>query len=1544
MLVRRTFLPVWGENMKAQHIQGTDIHSHLTRVRAPARLRANTLILGFSLSLVLAVTLLAANDGSRRAAPGAANRLMAASALNDKASALTRTSTSSKPQLAESYPKLPLAFTPNGGVMDGAAGFSSRGPGYSLFLEPGEAVLELSQAAPDLSAEATPSSPKFGGDNRAQQLAYLHSAQKQMAREGIARWKSAGRQRWLQEQKNFELRLRLLGASMQAHISGAAQLGSISNYFLGNDPSKWHTRVPNYAQVRYQNVWPGVDLVYYGNQQQLEHDFILAPGADPAVIQLAAAGARKVTMDADGDVVLQVGDGEVRLKKPLIYQQRNGKRQEVVGHYVLSKDQRISFAVGKFDRTRALVIDPVLSYATYLGGSNIDEAGSVAAHAQGNLYVYGDTLSGNFPTTSGSYSTSCKSDGQCAAGTLHDIFVSKLNPLGTALIYSTYLGGSGDDEAGFSMAVDSSGDAYVTGLTSSVDFPTVNPVQGTFGGGIYDAFVSKLNPTGSALVYSTHLGGGGYDFGDGIAVDTAGNAYVSGYTESTNFPILSSLTPMPSSGLSSSTDAGGAWTAASGLLTQDVLSLAISASGPSTIYAGGEGVYKSADGGITWTDISGGLPPAVGDHMLAVDPTTSATVYVEETSISGIQFFQSTDAGGTWNSISSGLPGMSTGFYASSSFIVTDPVSSGTLYVGLVGSNSQGMSSSGVFKSTNGGGTWEEMDSGTNTSFYSYNLAIASGSPETLYLQDDYALYTSTNGGASWTLVSEPFLPSGSSLIPLIVDPAAPATLYTLYADFAILQSTDGGVTFNPVYSGPGTPQSLAAAATLPTTIYAGLQGEINGGGGVLQSTNGGITWNPVNTGLQNLNVEALAANPAVPSTIYGGTSLGTGFVAKLNPSGSGLVYSSYLSGNSYTNAEAPAVDASGNAYVTGLTEATNFPVTTGAVQPACDTNFNICISGYVSKINPTGSAFVYSTYLGGSFNTQPFEVSMDAAGDAYVTGYTFSIDFPVVNAVQDACGMPIVMGVVCNQTGFVSELNPSASAFVFSTYLGGTGTDIPGAISVDGAGNVDVAGQTSSTDFPILNPLQAALIGASNAFITQLGPSGNSILFSTYLGGGGEFDVFGAAVDSSGNVYINGDTPSTDFPVVNAFQPVFGDVVDVFLAKVSFGAGVSLSPTSLAFTEPVGETSATRTITVTNNGSAALSLTSIAITGTNMGDFAQTNTCGTSVAAGASCAISVTFTPPATGAFSASVTLTDNALGSPQAIIITGTGTPAAPAVTLLPTSLTYASQLVGTTSTAQTVTLTNSGNAALSLTSVAVTGTNISDFAQTNTCGTSVAAGASCTISVTFTPQATGARSASVTATDNASDSPQTVGLSGTGVAFSAPEVSPTSLTLAAGQSGMIAATVSSEGGFAGTVTVSCTSAPTAATCVPSPTTLTLTSGSSAASTVTVTTTARGLLPPPGGPQTPVGPLTAVPVLAMAVLAGLFFAMRRPGRMDAAMGRRLGGIGLASVLLWLGLLAACGGGSSTTTGTPAGNYTLTITAVSGSSSTSTTVPLTVQ
>ncbi len=728
--------------------------------------------------------------------------------------------------------------------------------------------------------------------------------------------------------------LNLVGANFAVKPEGLNELSGKSNYFIGNDPKKWRTNVSHFAKVRFNNVYPGIDLVYYGNGPRLECDFVVAPGADPGRVRFSASGRAKPVIEDGGNV--RVGTG-VLLLRPVIYQQDARGRRDVAGGYQIRRG-RVGFDIPSYDRSLPLIIDPVLVYSTFLGGSSSDAAWGVAVDSAGNAYIIGQTSSVDFPTVKPFQTTTQE---------LWTIFVSKISADGSTLLYSTYLGGSpgtlpppapGDAPGG--IAVDAAGNAYISGTTYAQDFPTVNPIQGKLPGGcpsnnfgtncVPAAVVAKLNASGSALVYSTYLGGTGGDGASAIAIDAAGSAYIAGTTSSIDFP------------------------------------------------------------------------------------------------------------------------------------------------------------------------------------------------------------------------------------------------------------------TVNPLQA-----------------------------------------------------------------TTHRRTSTGLG--AKLNPAGSALVYSTYLGGSGNDGVTGIAVDNSANVYVTGVTSSQDFPLQ-NPLQGKPGNGFSLA---FVTKINASGSALVYSSFLSGSGGDQGNAIAVDAAGNAYLTGLTFSKDFPTANAAQAVsidASCPSVKPEPCGDA-FVTKINAAGTGLVYSTFLGGSGPDKGWAIAVDSAGNAHVTGETVSADFPTLSPLQAAVDPDGSMFVAKYSSTG-SLLYSTYFGSHAATG-YAIAVDASDNAYIAGGfrtVADVVFPVVSALQPANngGEGGDAVIVKIGPGnsPGVATSPGVLTFpAQMIGTASSAQSITLLAAGSSPLTIASL----TASGDFAQTNNCGTSLAAGATCTINVIFAPTVSGPRTGAITITDNAGSGVQSVKLSG-------------------------------------------------------------------------------------------------------------------------------------------------------------------------------------------------------------------------------------------------------------------------------------------------
>ncbi len=483
---------------------------------------------------------------------------------------------------AKAYGKLPLSFEENRGQTAPEVRYVSHGSGYELFLEPQEVVLAL---RPKQHYDLSPR-------HRTASIRAMRNARKAA--------------------KITAVRMQLEGANPHPDIAGLEHLPTRVNYFIGNDPKKWHTDVPAFARVKYEKVYPGVDLVFYGNQRRLEYDFIVAPGADPKAIQLKIDGAHKMRINSHGDLVLSITGGEVELQKPHIYQKVGDERREIAGNYTIAGFNRLSFSVPSYDHSAPLILDPVLDYATYLGGTSDDVGYAIAVDGSGNCFIAGQTFSTDFPAgTNGGVIAA-------PAGNLGASFVAELDPTGANLLYSTYLAGSttSSSDAAFGVAVDAAGKVYVTGLTLAIDFPTTSanafnpgPLIANASG---TAYLTKLDPTmsgTSSLIYSTYLAGTGGDYGNSVAADAAGNAYVVGQTDSTDFPTANPLQSAPSNAIGTA------------FLTRIDTTKVAAGSLIFSTYFGGNGV--NAANYLGYGDTASGVATDSSQHAYIVGATSS---------------------------------------------------------------------------------------------------------------------------------------------------------------------------------------------------------------------------------------------------------------------------------------------------------------------------------------------------------------------------------------------------------------------------------------------------------------------------------------------------------------------------------------------------------------------------------------------------------------------------------------------------------------------------------------------------------------------------------------------------------------------------------------------------------------------------------------------------------------------------------------------------------------------------------------------------------
>jgi hypothetical protein len=786
----------------------------------------------------------------------------------------------------QNYGKFSLSFEANVGQADAQVQFLAHGPGYGLYLTGSEAVMVLSSAQGSgargqgsvPSNEAWPVGQPFQPDGAGQ----------------------AGRpelQPATADIQSTVVRMQVLDGNAGVQAVGEQQQPGIVNYFLGNDPSQWHTHIATYARVTYPNIYPGIALAYYGSQQQLEYDFVVAPGADPSQIRLGFAGADQVAVDGRGDLVVHAGGQDIHQHKPVVYQNVNGARREIPSAFTVTADQsplatqEVAFAVGAYDISRPLVIDPVLSYSTYLGGSGGDYGNGIAVDpTTGDALVTGVTNSPDFPTANPL---------QPNFGGYADAFVARVRADGSALVYSTYLGGSSLDK-GFGIAVDpATGDALVTGFTHSMNFPTANPLQPTNHGTVGNAFVARLSADGSALVYSTYLGGSGWDEAYGIAVDPAtGDALVTGYTNSTDFPTANPLQPnfgggggdafvarlrADGSALVYSTYLGGSGgdlangiavdpTTGDALVTGQTNSTNFPTANPfqPTIQGFPDAFVARlrADGSaLVFSTYLGGSLGNVG-YGIAVDPTTGDALVTGATSSPDFPTanpFQSTNHGGDDAFVArlsadgsalvfSTYLGGSAGDVGDG--IAVDPATGDALVTGYT--NSPDFPTANPFQPTN-----HSLVNGHNA-FVARLSADGSALVYSTYLGGSYA---DEGQGIAVDPTTGDALVTGSSRS---TDFPTANAFQSVMGGTGIFKSINGGGNWSPSNSGltNSAIRVIALDPSNPSTTYAGTFG-----GGVNKSTNAGMTWSASNIGLTNLSLRALVIDPMAPAVLYVGTN-----------------------------------------------------------------------------------------------------------------------------------------------------------------------------------------------------------------------------------------------------------------------------------------------------------------------------------------------------------------------------------------------------------------------------------------------------------------------------------------------------------------------------------------------------------------------------------------------------------------------------------------------------------------------------------------------
>jgi uncharacterized protein (TIGR03437 family) len=926
-----------------------------------------------------------------------------------------------------------MAFEPNRGQAEPGIEFLSRGDGYGLFLRGSEAVLAVRG---------------HGTDSL--------------------------------------VRMRLAGGSARTRGEGEDPLAGKSHYFLGNDPSRWHTNVPNYSRVRYRGVYPGIDVVYYGSQGQLEFDFLAEAGADTSLIRLQFRGAQRLRLNSDGDVRIETAAGEMRLHRPRVFQDG----ATVQAQYTLGKNRTLALRLGAHDRTRPLRIDPVLVYSTYLGGDSAVTGGSdygraLAVDASGYIYVAGSSESPKFPVT--------KDAAQVKLGGGVDAFVIKLDPTG-ACLYATYLGGEFQDDA-LAVAVDMAGNAYVTGTTQSRKFPVTKGALQTIMGGYANAFVTKLDPAG-AVVYSTLLGGEVNDWASAIAVNGAGEAFVAGTATSATFPV---------------TD-GALQTVRKTAQTAFVAKL--DATGSSLLYStylGG----SSSDGAAAIAVDADGNAYVAGQTGSRDFPVTPGA-YRRSVSLRDA-FVAKLNAAGSALEYATLLGGQSDD---AATAIAID--GSGGAYVGGTTSTQNLPVTKDAQQAKYGGGT-------------------SDGFLAKLDAKGAALLYLSYLGGSGRDAVNG---------VAVAFDGGVYIAGETQSKDFPVpegaLQATYGG--------GPSDGFLVklnGADLTRSFATYWGGEAEDRITAAAVDSSGGPLV----------AGYTASSSLTTTPGALQPGLAPGgfDAFVTQMDSQGTAAVLSTYLGGSGASTDERAVdivVDVSGAAYVTGQTFSTNFPVTGGGVQPA--RGGGIFGDAFVVKVAPDGRSLMYATYLCGSGDDSGAGIALDSAGNAYVTGTTSSADFPV----SETAFQKTIKG---GSDVFAAKLSADGSQLVYSTLIGGTSTDLAAGIAIDSGGNAYVAGNTYSQNFPVSQgAVKTSYSGAMDAFVAQFNADGSALVYSTLLGGQLYTTATSIAVDQDRNAYVTGHTSSKDFPTTpGALQTALAGTSDAFVTKFD-PSGTSLRYSTL--------------------------------------------------------------------------------------------------------------------------------------------------------------------------------------------------------------------------------------------------------------------------------------------------------------------------------------------------------------------------------------------
>ncbi len=829
--------------------------------------------------------------------------------IASKSSVPSPVSSAKRQQIRAAYNDLPLMFEPNQGQTDPKVKFLARGLGYGLFLTADQAVLRVQSSSKDA----------------------------------------------------FAVSMALDGGNSNPAVVGTDQLPGKSNYFIGDDPQKWHRDIPQFARVHYQNVYPGIDLVYYGDQGRLEYDFEVAPGADPKQVGLRFRGSDSVRIDQGGNLVLAAGAERMKLLAPRVYQTVGHEKRPVAGKFVLRGKDQVGFDLASYDRSRALIIDPQLAYSTYLGGSNAESCSAItglafvpscpaiAVDSALNAYIAGSTKSTDFPPVPGRIGS---------LSGVANVYIAKFNSQGSALAFSTIIGGTGTDyPAG--VAVDAGFNVFVAGTTDSLNFPTLGGLTPTLTAGNH-VFVTKLS-SGANLLYSTFLAGNGVDAASGMAIDSLSKIYVTGTTTSTDFP----TTP-------------NSFSEGKGFVPPGTIELFFSKVDPAQVGSSSL-VYSTYLGG---TSVNAGVTPAVVGGGVAVDTNCNAYISggTNYTDMPLANAFQGTLISPTGTNAYLAELAVPTNSNCGSDFILN--------------------------YATYFGGTGSDV---------AYGVAVDIG--RTAYItgsttSNDIALPPPT------TDTIPPF-----QICPGVPNPVPPAVLPTTCSAVAVSDA------FVAKFTQPVTTGTTPGDVTLSYFSYLGGSGQDIGLAIVVDTTGGARI-----TGLTKSG-----DFPVSPSPLQAGFGGGTdAFYARVDTTTTitttttPTTFSSYLGGSGTDIGTGVALDFQSNSYVTGETSSANFPTLT------------------------------------------PFQAALDGPSDAFLTALGPTVDLPVT-----VIGSPTPVGVgnpVTFKYTITNKSDDPTSGVVFNDSLaGGVATFVSATASPGSCGSV--ASLSVSCTIGLLNTGTAATV-----------------------------------------------------------------------------------------------------------------------------------------------------------------------------------------------------------------------------------------------------------------------------------------------------------------------------------------------------------------------------------------------------------------------------------------------------------------------------------